>query len=202
MPQLWSATRKGEGRRFPLSFLKITLILEKIALFVCIYGLNSHLKCSFKNILKKKQEKFSLRSPAFVCRAWSVYQSASVPRNLPCSKKSLVVLLQFSTFHTNFHPNIWVFANLPIYKKSIHDTFALETLVRVILNRRYVLFLVINVGIIISASVILKTIKFIVLPIYLHCCNIPEGYSSSSSKISYYVNIVEITATQHYTRIV
>ena len=38
-----------------------------------------------------------------------------------------------------------------------------------------VLFLVINIGIIISVSVILKTIKLIVIPIYLHCCNIPKG---------------------------
>ena len=103
------------------------------------------------------------------------------------------------TFHPNFHPNIWVFANLPIYRKLIHETFALETLVSVILN---VLFLVINIGITISVSFILKKIKFIVIPIYLHCGNIPEGYSSNSSKISDCVNIVEITATQRYTRIV
>ena len=88
------------------------------------------------------------------------------------------------TFHPNFHPNIWVFANLPIYRKLIHETFALETLVSVILNRRYVLFLVINIGIIISVSVILKKIKLIVLPIYLHCCNIPEGYIQFSEVAS------------------
>ena len=28
----------------------------------------------------------------------------------------------------------------------------------------------------ISVSVILKNIKFIVIPIYLDCCNIPKGY--------------------------
>ena len=37
--------------------------------------------------------------------------------------------------------------------------------------------------------------------IYLHCRNIPKGYSSNSSEISDYVNIVEVTLTQHYTRI-
>ena len=67
--------------------------------------------------------------------------------------------------------------------------------------RRYVLFLVVDIGIIISVSVILKEIKFIVIPIYLHCCKISKGYSFNSSKISNYFNIVEITATQHYTRI-
>ena len=29
------------------------------------------------------------------------------------------------TFHLNFHPNIWVFANLPIYSKLIHDNISL-----------------------------------------------------------------------------
>ena len=54
--QLRHATRKGEGGRFPLSFFKIdqsTIILENIALFVCRYGLNSHFRYSFKNILEK-----------------------------------------------------------------------------------------------------------------------------------------------------
>ena len=55
---------------------------------------------------------------------------------------------------------------------------------------------------IISVSVILKKIKIIVIPIYLHYCNIPKGHSSNSSNISDYVNTVKITATQHYTRIV
>ena len=64
--------------------------------------------------------------------------------------------------------------------------------------RRYVLFLVVNIGIIISVNVILKKIELIAIPIYLDCCNIPKGYISNSSKISDDVNIVEITATQHY----
>ena len=64
---------------------------------------------------------------------------------------------------------------------------------------RYISFLVINIGIIISVSVILKKIKFVIIPIYFHCCNIPKG---QSSKISDYVNIIEITETQRYTRIV
>ena len=62
-------------------------------------------------------------------------------------------------------------------------------------------YLVINIGITIFSGVILKKIKFIVIPIYLECCNIPKGYSSNSSKISDYVSIVETTATQYYTRI-
>ena len=46
-----------------------------------------------------------------------------------------------------------------------------------------------------------RIVKCIVIPIYLDCCNIPYGYSSNSSKISDYVNIVEFTGIQHYTRI-
>ena len=38
-------------------------MLEKNVLLVYIYRLNSHLKCSFKNILKEKQENFSLQTP-------------------------------------------------------------------------------------------------------------------------------------------
>ena len=73
-------------------------------------------------------------------------------------------------------------------------------MVSVILKKICIIFSYIDI--IISVSVILKKIKFIVISISLHCCNIPKGYSSSSSKISDYVNIVEIIATQHYARIV
>ena len=41
----------------------------------------------------------------------------------------------------------------------------------------------------------------IFIPIYFLCCKIPKGYSSNSSNITDNVNIVEITLTQHYTRI-
>ena len=90
---IWTLSRR---KGFPCLFwkkIKTTLILEKIALFVCIYGLNSHLKCSFKKILEKKHENLSLRSPSFVCCAWSVYRSAFIPRNLSCPEKFLVLRL-------------------------------------------------------------------------------------------------------------
>ena len=75
------------------------------------------------------------------------------------------------------------------------NIFALETLVSVILKKMRIIFS--YIGIITSVSVTLKKIKFVVTPICLHCCNIPKGYSSNSFKISDYVNIVEITVTQH-----
>ena len=43
---------------------------------------------------------------------------------------------------------------------------------------------------------------FVIVILNLYCCNNPKGYSSSSSKISHYVNIIEIAVTQHYTQIV
>ena len=73
-------------------------------------------------------------------------------------------------------------------------------MVSVTLKKKCIIFSCI--GILISVSVILNKIKFIVIPICLHCCNIPKRYSSNSSKISDYINITEITATHHYTRIV
>ena len=35
---------------------------------------------------------------------------------------------------------------------------------------------------------------------FLCCCKILKGYISNSSNVSDYVNIVEVTSTQHYTR--
>ena len=58
-----------------------------------------------------------------------------------------------------------------------------------------------NIGIIIFVSVILKKIKITVISIYLRCYKIPKGYSSNSSNISDYGNIIETALTQHYTRI-
>ena len=90
-----------------------------IALFMCIYGLDSHLKCSFKSILEKKHENFFLWSLSFVCRTWSFYQSAPILRNLFCPVRlwhssclSILIFVPIST---------WVFANLPIYRKLIHE---------------------------------------------------------------------------------
>ena len=60
------------------------------------------------------------------------------------------------------------------------------------------LFLFVNIGIIIFVSVILKEIKIIFTSIYLRCC---KNSQKDSSNISDNVNIIEITSTQHYTRI-
>ena len=65
LPFITGVQLAGGGGRSPLPFSenrrkvprfckKSALNLEKSALFVCIHGLNSHLKCSFKSILEKK----------------------------------------------------------------------------------------------------------------------------------------------------
>ena len=63
-----------------------------------------------------------------------------------------------------------------------------------------ILFLFINIGIIIFVTAILK-IKIISIYNYLHYCKIHTGYNSNSFNISDYVNVVEITSTQYYTRL-
>ena len=58
-----------------------------------------------------------------------------------------------------------------------------------------------NIDIIIFATVIFKKIKIIFTPIQQRCFKNSQRITSNSSSISDYVNIVEITLTQHYTRI-
>ena len=103
---------------FPCLFwkwTKSTLILENISLSVCIYGLNSRFKCSFKNILVKKTRKF-FPAESFLCMSCMKFF-----RKIPGSTSVTFNL----SFHPNYHPNILVFANLPIYRKLIHDNISL-----------------------------------------------------------------------------
>ena len=158
-----------------------------------IYGLNSHLKCCFKSILQKKREIFFLRSPSFVCLwfvlslplfvcTWSAYRSAPIPRNLFCQDSWFGA----RNSYPNCHLNIRAFANLPIYRKLIHDNISLvfwkpSIFCLVLFWRRYILYLFINITIIIFVGVILKKIKIIFIHNYLRCCKIPKGYSSYTS---------------------
>ena len=105
-------------------YTKSTLILENIALFVCKYGLKSHFKCRFKNILEKNKK-------IFPCRALLLYVVHKVFIKVPLFREILprkipgCTPITFNlTFHPNFHPNILVFANLPIYRKLIHDNMS------------------------------------------------------------------------------
>ena len=55
---------------------------KKSALFVCLRGLDCHLEYSFKSILGKKQQNFSMQGPSFVYCTRNVSRSAPIPRNL------------------------------------------------------------------------------------------------------------------------
>ena len=96
--------------------------MENIALSVCIYGLNSHFKCSFQHILETKQENVFLRSPSFVC--FCRFSLKCPYSKKPILHRKISVYTPFSlTLHLNFHPKILVFANL--LRKIIHDNVRL-----------------------------------------------------------------------------
>ena len=92
--------------RSPLSFFEnrkkvpwfcknSVLILEKSALFVCIYGLDSHLKCSFKSILDRRHQRFF---PVWHFHCMSYMKRLS---NFPCSKEPPLPRLR-TWFDSNF----------------------------------------------------------------------------------------------------
>ena len=118
---------RGRVRGFPCLFwkqAKRTLILENIALFECIYWLNSHFKCGFKKCRKAKKIFFPAEPFCMPCMKflWKCPYSKKpvLPRKMPDCAPTFSL-----TFHPNFHPNILVFANLPIYRKLIHDNISL-----------------------------------------------------------------------------
>ena len=150
---------------------------------MCTCGLNCHLKCSFKSILEKKPENFSLWNPFFKmsymkCLLKCPYSKKRVlPRKIPGCVFTTLILI----FHPNFHPNIWVFANLPIDRKLIHGNIRLSfwklrifwlilfwktckivckykylhwKLWLFLFLKRYILFLFTSIGILIFVSVI------------------------------------------------
>ena len=94
-----------------------------------------------------------------------------LPRKIPgCAP----VTFSF-TFHSNFHPNILVFANLPVYRKLIHDNISIvfwkaRMFFLVLFWRRYkILFVHINICIIETlVGVILKKIYIIFIYKYWH----------------------------------
>ena len=97
----------GKGRVLPCPFSKIGKKftdsqkkcpdLGKNVLFECIYGLNSHLKCSFKGILEKNTKMFHCGALLFYLHMECLFymEYVPIPRNLPCLKKFLLALLIF-----------------------------------------------------------------------------------------------------------
>ena len=156
----------------------------------------------FQEYRGDKTRKFLPAEPSFVCRTRSLCRSVPIPRNLFCPRKilSCTSVTFILTFHPNFHTNVLSHVFHMRSKLFVQINICIRNLVSVTLKKIYILFLFINIGIVICVRVILKKIKIVFIHCYLCCCKIPKGYICNSSNISDYVNIAEITSTQHYTR--
>ena len=83
----------GKGGGLPCPFLKIEKKCPnfgKNAQIVVIYGLNLSFKMQFLRVSRRKNRRFFPAGPFFLVLYMSVYQSALIPRKLPCPKKILV----------------------------------------------------------------------------------------------------------------
>ena len=126
--QLASEGGSGQGRqrerrgRSPLPFFKniqkvswlgkkCILILQKCSVFVSIYGLNSHLRCSFKNNFKKKPQHFSLRG-FLLCAAHETYIKMSLFR------ETFLAPENFRSLHLKLRRYFLMFHNLHCEKYS------------------------------------------------------------------------------------
>ena len=117
-----------EGVRSPLSFFEnektlyfckdSALVLGKNCLFVCIYGLNSHLKCSLKRILNKKYHYYPVGS--FYCNMkllsnWETSPSRKNSWLRACLHKALITftvsgpLITFAAFVKFLQTNFKIF---------------------------------------------------------------------------------------------
>ena len=103
-----AAWREG---RCSLLFLENRIKVAEFCKKMCNYGLNSHLKCSFKSILEKKHQdvspKYFNAGSFFSMTDKNFDQSASIPRNLSCSPKSsdcaLVIFIRSHFIFTLIH---------------------------------------------------------------------------------------------------
>ena len=74
----------GWGGGGPVMFV-VTCLFHK-----SIYGLNLSFKMQFLRVSRRKNRRFFTAGPFFLVLYMSVYQSALIPRKLPCPKKFLV----------------------------------------------------------------------------------------------------------------
>ena len=107
---------------FPLSFLKIG---KKYPSFgkncpVCVH---LWVKFSFNEALRISWRK---SKKIFPREALPLYVVHEVFIEVPLFQETCPALknswLRVCNFRLNFHPNIWIFANLLIYRKLIHDS--------------------------------------------------------------------------------
>ena len=99
--KLSGATSREQVGGLPCRFLKIDKkcpVFGKFTLFMCIYGLNSHLKDSFKSVLGKKHE-------IFPCGCLLFYGVLEVFIKVPLSQETCSVLKSSWLRTFNSHPN-------------------------------------------------------------------------------------------------
>ena len=92
----WRATSVGEGGNLSCPFLKIDKKFSdfgKCVPFMCIYGPKSNLNYSFKSILEKKHQSFSLRDPSFACHTWDVLKVPLLQETSPAPGRFLIAHL-------------------------------------------------------------------------------------------------------------
>ena len=96
-----------EDRKSALILQEGALTLEKSALFVCIYGLNPHSKCSFKSILEKNIN-------IFQCGALLLYVVNEMFIEVPLFQET-----------SPAPTNSWLRACIPLFKGSLFMYFLL-----------------------------------------------------------------------------
>ena len=96
---------------------KITLILEKPALFECVYRLDSYFKFNFKGILQKNTKIFPV-GLLFCIPTWNVYWSVLIPRNLP--EIFLFACLIFVPIKQVKLYSSYCFVDIFFWKKVVH----------------------------------------------------------------------------------
>ena len=89
---------KGEGLPCPFSKIgKSNLIFGKDALILVIYGLHFSFKMQFLRVSRRKKQRFFLAKLFFLVFYTIVYQNDLIPRKLPCSKRLLVMRLEWAS---------------------------------------------------------------------------------------------------------
>ena len=122
-----------------------------------------------------------MQSPS--CGALLLYVTHKVLVEVPLIQENCSASKNYRMRTCNFNLNlssevssyVWVFANLPIYRKLIYDYISLvfwkpRIFCLVIFGRRYIIFIIKYWPIIIFVSVILKKIKITLIPIYSRGC--------------------------------
>ena len=83
-------------KKVPWFCKKVPWFWKNVPCLCASVGWNYNLKRTFKSILEKKDQNFSLRGFFFVYHTWNVYRSAPIPGKLFCPEKLLVACLHLN----------------------------------------------------------------------------------------------------------